>query len=123
MFAFASHQIDHSGGHEQGQDAQRSHPIVGRFGPAPICDQQDTYYWTDEGYEYLRGSIDGVEHYVPLIVLPRNRATNDKLAEAVAERSVLYAIITAFIISATIVLAGSVGLPRAEHAAVVAARV
>lgn len=130
MFAIASHKfdaprqpVDRNGGDDQRKDTERGNLVIGRFAPAPICDQEDAYYWTDEGYQYLHGSQDGVDHCIPLIVLPESRRIDVKLWEAIALDSALKAVVVAFITLAVIMYAGSIGLKRTESAAVLSERV
>lgn len=89
---------------------------------APGQPADDIYLWTDEGYDHLRGTSNAFEHVLPHVLID-DRRTPDALLEAMAARGALYVVIAAVVAAGLIGLAGSVGLERAERAAVYAARV
>ncbi|MBY3162085.1 hypothetical protein HFO65_15735 [Rhizobium laguerreae] len=114
--------VDQSKRDEQGDNAQRGHLVVSGLALHAVSDQQDCHYWTDEGYDYLRGTSNAFEHVLPPYVL-LDRRTPDTVLEAVADRGPLYAAIAFAVVVGLIGLAGSVGLERAERASEIAARI
>jgi hypothetical protein len=128
MFPIASHKLDDSRQNvdrdkreDQGHNSQSSHPVVSGLTLHAISDQQECYYWTDEGYDHLRGTSNAFEHVLPHVLL--DRRTPDTVLEAMVARGPLYAAIAFAVIAGLIGLAGSVGLERAERTAEIAARV
>lgn len=128
MFSIASHkfdasrqQVDQSKRDDQGDDAQYGHHVVSGL-LHPVSDQQQCYYWTEEGYDHLHGTSNAFEHVLPHVFIV-DRRTDDPLLKAVVERGPLYLAIAFAICAGLIGLAGSVGLSRVEHATVIAGRV
>lgn len=121
-FDASRQQVDQSKRDDQGENAQSGHLMVSGLFLQPVSDQHDCYYWTDEGYDHLRGTSNAFEHVLPHYVLI-DRRTPDTVLEAMAARGPLYAAIAFAVVAGLIGLAGSVGLERAERATEIAARV
>ncbi|MBB4342110.1 hypothetical protein [Rhizobium leguminosarum] len=121
-FDASRQQVDQSQRDDQGENAQSGHLVVSGLTLHAVSDQHDCYYWTDEGYDHLRGTSNAFEHVLPHYVLI-DRRTPDTVLEAMAARGPLYAAIAFAVIAGLIGLAGSVGLERAERATEIAARV
>ncbi|QHW26622.1 hypothetical protein GYN07_20795 [Rhizobium leguminosarum bv. viciae 248] len=129
MFPIASHkfdtsrqQVDHNKRDEQGENAQRGHLVVSGLTLHAVSDQHDCYYWTDEGYDHLRGTSNAFEHVLPHVLID-DRRIPDTVLEAMAARGPLYAAIAFAVVAGLIGLAGSVGLERVERASEIASRV
>lgn len=129
MFSIASQKfdatrqdVDHSKRDDQGDNAQSGHLVVSGLALQPVSDQQQCYYWTDEGYDHLRGTSNAFEHVLPHVFIVDGR-TDDPLLKAMAERSPLYVAIAFAICAGLIGLAGSAGLSRVERSTIIAERV
>ncbi|TBY40867.1 hypothetical protein [Rhizobium leguminosarum] len=121
-FDASRQQIDHDERDDQGCNSQRRHLVVSGLALQSIRNEQQCYYWTDEGYDHLRGTCNAFEHVLPHFLLS-DRRTPDTVLEAMAARGPLYAAIAIAIVAGLIGFAGSVGMERVERATEVAARV
>lgn len=121
-FDASRQQVDQSKGDDQGENAQSCRLVVSGLTLHAVSDQHNCYYWTDEGYDHLRGTSNAFEHVLPHYVL-LDRRTPDTVLEAIAARGPLYAAIAFAVVAGLICLAGSVGLQRVERSTVIAARV
>jgi hypothetical protein len=114
---------DGKAGQYQRQNTSRDELVIGRFAPAPVSNEDDGYYWTDEGYEHLRDGKSGTEYFIPRIVLTNDLRSSDGFLEAISERSLLVGACICCIVLGVIVMAGAVGLERVERSSIVDARV
>jgi hypothetical protein len=122
-FQIPGQQVGRSDGQARHSDASRDELVIGRFAPAPVSNQDDGYYWTDEGYEHLRSGQYDRDHAIPHFVLTNDLRSSDGFLEAVSEKSLLVGALICCIVIGAIGLAGAVGLERAERAAVQQGRV
>lgn len=121
-FQTPGQQVGRSNGQPEHGNASRDELIIGRFAPSPVSNQDEGYYWTDEGYEHLRAGKYELDHCIPHYVLRNDLRSSDGFLEAVSDRSILIGALICCIVMGAICLAGSFGLERAERASIVDGR-
>ena len=114
-FQITGKQVGRSNSEARHSDASRDELVIGRFAPAPVSNQDDGYYWTDEGYEHLRSGQYDRDHAIPHFVLTNDLRSSDGFLEAVSEKSLIVGALICCIIIGAIGIAGAVGLERAER--------